>query len=213
MVLLFGMSRGRAMQSIKINGVLDGLTAITASGWVNVIGDIGKTDSKPFITISVGDDILAEGFATTARPDIEKLGGLAFGFSLNLKHEISGLNSKSDFSVIAKFHDIKAPLATYKPIELFLQFSSLATDQQLNFISRIASQIEKSFLQIQPSNVLVAKNRSTPPVHKLCVISYANDAGAWFPYFYKYYSAFVGETGIYVVTPNQNRLIAINWGG
>jgi hypothetical protein len=213
MVLLFGMSLGRAMQSIKINGVLDGLTATTASGWINVTGNVDKMNSKPFITISVNGEIFAEGFATTSRPDIEKLGGLAFGFSLNLKKEISDLKSTSDFSVIAKFHDIKKPLEIYKPIELFLQFSSLASDRQLNFISRIAPQIEKLFLHIQPSNVLVAKNRLTLPVHKLCVISYANDAGAWFPYFYKHYVALVGETGVYVVTPKPESFDSYKLGG
>lgn len=197
--------------SMQINGILDRLEATTASGWVNVTGDIKSDGVKPLITISVGGEIVAEGFATQSRPDIEKLGGLAFGFLLKLNSGINNLKTPSNLSVVASYKNTKATLKIYKPIELSLQFLSLTADQQLNFIGRITNSGHMPVFH--SANMLAAAARPKPPAHKLCVITYANDAGAWFPYFYKYYSSLVGETAIYVITPKPNTFSAYSLGG
>lgn len=48
---------------------------------------------------------------------------------------------------------------------------------------------------------------------KVCVISYANDSGAWFPYFYRHYVGIVGADSIFVVTPSPKAFDGFELGG
>jgi hypothetical protein len=203
--------------SIQIVGVLDGLEIQRkkASGWIRVTNDNLENKASPLITVSIGKKIIAQGLATTSRPDIKLTeNSMAFGFSLNLTDDINELKKLSDFQVIAEYKNNKANLIIYQPIALALQYFLLNSAQRSNFIGRIITDFEQaSLFQVQLPSVLAAAARTNPPTRKLCVLTYLNDTGAWFPYFYKYYSSLVGDTAIYVVTPKPSAFDAYKLGG
>jgi len=49
--------------------------------------------------------------------------------------------------------------------------------------------------------------------NSLAVVAYANDANAWFPYFYSYYSGIFGESSIYIISPNPKSFVNYKLGG
>jgi hypothetical protein len=199
--------------SIQITGIFGGINIKKAQGWVKVAGEsLENNPIKPLITIFIEKRIIAKGWATESRPDIKSADGLVFGFSLNLTGDLAELKKISDFQVIAEYKGEKKNLNIPQPVALALQYSLLNPAQQ-HIFKKITDFKQTSSFQIQPANVLAASARTQPPTRKLCVITYANDSSAWFPYFYNYYSSIVGDSAIYVVTPKATAFDTYKLGG
>lgn len=201
--------------SIQIVGSLGGLdiTAKKANGWVKVTGDNSENnDAKPLVTILIAEKIIAQGLAIIPRPDIKSTEALTFGFSLKLTGDVNALKKLSDFQVLTEYKDRRENLKINPSVALALQYFLLNSTQRAYF-DRITASEQTSPLNVQLPSILAAAARTNPPTRKLCVISYLNDSGAWFPYFYKYYSSLVGDTAIYVVTPKPEAFSTYKLGG
>lgn len=196
--------------NIEMEGVLDVLTSSKAQGWVKVKGWNIDREIKPEIIITAGKQIIAKGLANQDRPDVEKTGGAGFGFTLKPLVEMSAIKRPGKLNVEADYQGVKINLPVHKTIQLALKFFQLNANQQRRFVNQIAGSEHISPFNLHPLNPI---GRQPCPPKKLCVISYANDAAAWFPYFFQYYSTLVGADGIYVVTPKPESFSAYALGG
>jgi hypothetical protein len=138
--------------NFQIVGFLDGLDITTkkASGWVKVTSSDLKNDKvKPVVTVSIGKKIIAQGLATTSRPDVESLGTSVFGFSLDLSNEDDEINklikTVSDFQVVTEYKGKKEHLNIYPPIALALEYF-LLNDNQRNHFNKIIATLEQATL-------------------------------------------------------------------
>ncbi len=132
--------------NIEINGILDGLTLTQASGWVS-IEKYCVSEEKPLITITLGGDVIAQGFASMSRIDINSLDKEYFGFSLKFTNNIiiSQIKNISELIVYADYKSYRKELGIYEPLELVLRFFILNSNQRDNYqriFNNLSSSIE-----------------------------------------------------------------------
>ncbi len=198
---------------LKLRGLLSNLTGKTAKGWIKINGNIDEKASYPVVTICVGNIVIAQGF--TSPPKEQPENTIFFSFSFNTLVDVTTLSlteGKATLSVTANYQEIEFKLKTSNPVNLFFAFFTLNENQKRKYISNILSPNQLAAIKPKPEMISPQK-RKTPPTAKLCVITYANDSGAWFPYFYRYYSELVGSKAIYVITPKPKAFNQYDLGG
>lgn len=135
---------------------------------------------------------------------------------VNLIKELLNTSSNSEvYEVIKYLNELSSSGATseeYSVLEL-AEIIDRASPQNIeDTIKIISAEKRLNLLKVTESSFI-----PWPPLaHKkkrLAVITYANGAGAWFPYFYKYYSNIVGADSIFLITAKPEEFVGYELGG
>lgn len=189
-----------------IDGCLERLTSDHVSGWVCV----SKSEIKMPVVIRlvVSGNEVARVIARTQRPDIVR-DGVVLGFHEKVRLPFP-INPDS-LEAIAEVDGNMERLKLWAPLDAALRYGVLSESGKKSFVN-----------SLDPSTAAFLFNNNNQSGDsfsgfqdrkKLCVITYANDSGAWFPYFYRYYSGVVGCDSIYVITPRLDSFSAYRLGG
>lgn len=198
---------------MKFDGVVENFNSSSVSGWVKwVAPDNFDESSEAVIRVFHFDDLLGEGIATISRPDLISDGFKSYGFLIKLKKLSFSELKYSGIKVIALVGGNSFVLRFVKTVEssLFLNTSSS------NVLAKVVQSLDAE--SIKKLSALVDFEKKSIGLSKItrkkaCVVTYANDNGAWFPYFYKYYSSIFGSLCLYVITPKPERFSSYNLGG
>ncbi|WP_157961394.1 hypothetical protein [Microvirga flavescens] len=189
---------------MAISGAVDSLIGDTISGWVACDGHAGIT-----VVISLDQDTVTVPVNVPRTDFAESSGRLGF------KAKLPRVAMPSEFfngrlAVHANHNGHLIPLTVWEPLR---QAASLeSTDfrgmaQAVRFLSpEKRLEFNKIFAEPKSWKQLGSKK-------PLCVISYAHDASAWFPYFYNYYTSVVEPNAIFIVTPNPQEFTKYALGG
>lgn len=197
---------------MRFEGVVERMSRYSAAGWVRLFIDNNEESiDSLIIKIHRKGKLLGEGVASGDRPDLKLPNAVAFGFRINLKNDEETSFGSDEISVIAVVKDQIFPLKLMKSVEVALALNGLSPSMVKQTIECLdASIIERIGDLVNFEAKLYSQVR---PKNPLCVLTYANDAGAWFPYFYNYYSKIAGESSIYVVTPKPENFSTYALGG
>jgi hypothetical protein len=153
-----------------------------------------------------------EGAATTLRPDVSSESMSGFGFLLQNKGRAIAPFGSTDVSAWVTSNGVTTALTLSKPAQLALDITMLNPSASRSLIKNLDDDSRQRFLAL-----LAADEKAETTGHNkrdpLCVVTYAQDAGAWFPYFYRYYSTIIGPQALYVITPKPTQFIGYQLGG
>ena len=200
---------------MKITGIVDQINRTNIMGWIAITLPI---DQPPYDGAYAEVELLIDGvtksktLANLPRVDVSVQNGSSFGFSLDIPSTELKLISLHQLKIIARVGtDCISELKFWNPLELALRVNNLQIDDSENY------KVYKKFLTCLDANtdnvwedIDISKLSKNSP---LCIITYANAANGWFPYFFDYYKKIVGSESIYVVTPAPNEFMNLNLGG
>lgn len=193
---------------MSMTGCVDAVVGQTLSGWVRVAA--GDEPVHVRLRTPQGTE---ETLAGIVRRDLASSPGRVFGFRLAVPpgSSIAGLADGS-MTVEAACGDDRAVLTVWAPVLEAARIEGLDS-RHLSTALRFASARKRLEIQRTVADHL----RPWPPLRGTkrlaCVIAYANDDGAWFPYFHAYYSGVLDARSIYVITPNPDSFGAYTLGG
>ena len=199
------------MNSTLMRGYLERITDATVSGWVQIPRANLNEGDFPTIKIFAKGELLAFGKAITTRRDVSNENSLGLGFLLDRSKNSRLAFSAIDIVATASLNENCVTLGVPKSLEIALEVGVLNSSSKRLLIENLSTESRKFLLEAlspEQEEAYGAVNRQ-----KLCVVTYAQDAGAWFPYFYNYYSHLVGARSIYVVTPKPQRFSDYHLGG
>lgn len=195
-----------------MRGCLERVTTKGASGWVQVPRDILTTEEPPVVRVLIRGAHFVEGAATAPRPDVSTESDVGLGFSLVWGREAIAPFAPADVMATVSRNEIAVPLPLYRPAQLALDLNSLSQSEGRALLRDLDQNGRKRL-----SELLMAEERAAFSGQNerglACVITYAQNSDAWFPYFYEYYSKIVGPFAIYVVTPKPSLFISYELGG
>jgi hypothetical protein len=159
----------------------------------------------------VAGALFAEGRAGLPRRDVTIPNFVGLAFSLLPIGTTYDPPSVDDVKAFASLDGTTVHLKLEKSLRLSLELGSLS-EPGIKALAKhfTAEQSRKLASGLTPG---LLSHSSTNKRAKLCVVTYANDADAWFPYFYKHYVELVGPQGIYVVTPMPELFNQYSLGG
>ncbi|MES2710535.1 MAG: hypothetical protein V4653_03050 [Pseudomonadota bacterium] len=194
-----------------IKGVVEKIGVAGASGWLQLPRARYRPDSPPLVQVFVSGKLLATGPADLPRRDVTTDDCVGLGFSLSSREASDPPRGLEDVQAFATVDGTTVVLAFERSLRLSLELGSL-NEHQLKAVARhlSAEQTRKLVAGLVPAPAADGgrNQRAT-----LCVVTYAHDATAWFPYFYNYYRDLVGPHGIYVVTPTPENFAGYALGG
>jgi hypothetical protein len=152
------------------------------------------------------------GEATTPRPDVSSESDTGLGFSLKCAREAIAPFGPGDVLATVTSNGVIAQLPLYKPAQLALELNSLSPSEGrvlLNSLDGDGRRHLSALLMAEEMAAFSGQNERG----LACVITYAQNADAWFPYFHAYYSRIVGPRALYVVTPKPQLFTNYELGG
>ena len=195
-----------------MRGCLERVTTKAASGWVQVPRDILTTKGPPVVRVLIRGEHFVEGAATAPRPDVSTESDVGLGFSLVWGREAIAPFAAADVLATVSSNGVAVPLALYRPAQLALDLNSLSPSEGRALLKNLDENGTKRL-----SELLMAEEKAAFSGQNerglACVITYAQNSDAWFPYFYEYYSKIVGPHAIYVVTPTSQSFKNYELGG
>ncbi len=197
---------------MMLEGVVESLSRYVASGWVRLsVEDEAEAIDPVIVQVFCRDRLVGTGVANGGRPDLKSEKSIAYGFRFNLDTAEDDFFGSGEIKVLAVFRDEKLPLKLLKSVEIALALNG----QPRSLLKQVIECCESSVVDVFSELLDFNKNQFHKAAAKksTCVIAYANDSGAWFPYFYKYYSEIVGCLGIYIVTPKPEGFSSYVLGG
>jgi hypothetical protein len=194
-----------------IKGIVEKIGVRGVSGWVQMPRETYRPEAPPTIQVFVAGMLFAEGPTSVPRLDLTVSHFVGLGFSLSPLVTAYNPQSVDDVKAFVNLDGTTVPLELQKSLRLSLELGSL-TDSQINAVKLhfTPEQSRKVALGLVP---WLVPHGGESERGKLCVVTYANDATAWFPYFYKHYVELVGPHGIYVVTPAPQLFEQYSLGG
>ena len=195
-----------------MNGCIGKINTKGASGWVQVPRDSLMPGEAPVVRVLVRGKLFLEGAATAPRADISTESTAGFAFSLHWKGDAIEAFSSSDVTASVIINAATAPLALYKPVKIALDLATLSPSASQVFFENLDEGGRRRLTKLL---ALGEKAAATGQNQRglACVITYAQDADAWFPYFYRYYSRIVGPSALYVITPKPALFAGYELGG
>lgn len=167
-----------------IEGCVERITNNLVSGWVCVKGI--DSSFRVQIVLNVRGKVVAEFFADKPREDVKR-DGVVYGFyeRINIDTPVH----PDDLQVVAKADGDVNTLRVWDALDVALRFGALGAGAKKGFVSNLDTSSAQSLFS---ENEFVRDVPVSDYHSKLCIITYANDSSAWFPYFYDYYSNLVG---------------------
>ncbi len=196
-----------------INGVVEffGKELNIVTGWVklsNISSEIWKNTLE--VNIYIEDKIVSSSIEFYERSDIKSKDYFGVGFKIKLNSDVTSIFWEKG-EVVANLNDEVLVLKILDSVKVAYYTNNLQGNQIPVFLKNISENINRSLAD--GFNFTRRKIDSISRLNDLCVISYANDVGGWFPYFYKYYSELVGGKSIYIITPKPQNFINYELGG
>lgn len=200
---------------MKLIGVVDQINQTSMMGWVAITLSEGQSYHEgdfPEVQLLVNGNIKVKTFANLPRTDVNVNHSISFGFSLDISlNELKKISWES-LKIIAKNADsLFTELEFWEPLELAIRVHVLdkTVYQKFNNYCKFLQNFDVTTNNFSDFSKNDAQIKNNP----LCIITYANAANGWFPYFLEYYKKIVGSQAIYVVTPVPNEFIHMNLGG
>ena len=179
--------------------VIDQVINNKIKGWIS-----SSKDELPMFDVEIQDnftkDFIAVEISTSNRSPKK--------FNLEIKTDLKELDITRLSISIKSEEETLAPQIS-RGLRIANNLNQLNSNQLENFVRNISqdsfNQLTQIFNRVQ-SRTLVKRR-------KCCVITYANDASAYFPYFHQYYSEIIEPTSIYVITPKPASFAEYELGG
>ena len=181
------------------DAVIENITGTSIQGWVKCVG---KEINSSLLTFAIQDKFYN---IFEYRKDISSDNHIGFGF--HIKHNFIDLNiyNLQDFNLRIIFGSEQIKLRLSEPLELSVKVNRLKPNLRSQFLKYLSYDIKESFAN--------KANFAVKPSNDTAIITYANDAGAYFPYFYEYYSNIFGCDSIYVITTKRECFNKFDLGG
>jgi hypothetical protein len=189
---------------MAVYGIIDSLNGNILSGWVACDGN---TDVQVIVEV---DDIEVCVPVNLPRKDFDPT-LQRYGFRAVLPRDVT--SSELLEGVVrarAQHLDKLVELSIWEPLK---QAAELENINLSNFRTALRFVAPERRAKLVEALGDTKTWRQLDKKKKLCVVTYANDASAWFPYFYEYYSQIAGPDAIYVVTPRPNSFADFLLGG
>ena len=196
------------MGAAILSGVIETVGRSSASGWVR-IEDVWSTQHDlPVIELRRGKELVAAGILGALRKELTKDGFSGHSFRIELSPALQSELLSGALSVVCVGGAETVELKKVAPLDLAVRINSQSNDS-LVVSKRFLTPRSRSILsQQQGDSALPARVR-----RQAAVITYANDANAWFPYFLSYYGRLFGVENIFVVTPVPEAFSDFGLGG
>lgn len=182
-----------------IDAVVENITGTSIQGWIKLST---KDINSEILTFAIKDQFYKN---FQEREDISN--EIHAGFGFHIRHDFIDLNINNleqyNLRIIAGSEQLKVRLS--EPLDLAIKVNQLKPNLKSQFIKYLSYELKESFSQKTSLNVT--------PQNETAIITYANDAGAYFPYFYDYYSNIFGSNSIYVVTTKKECFQSYDLGG
>jgi hypothetical protein len=193
---------------MTVTGTVDAIIGQYLSGWVQSTS--GTDPMRVRVRCLQG---VEEAVADISRRDLAGLPGQVRGFRVALPAgcSISGL---ADGSVVVEgiCGDVVAQLNIWATVLEAARIETIET-RNLRDTLRFVNPRKRFEIQRAASDFVRPWAPLQGAKRPACVITYANDSSAWFPYFYMYYSEIVEARSIYVITPNPQAFENYDLGG
>ena len=201
---------------MSLHGVVEyiGLEKKYVTGWIKIPGEnfneIGDLENLVTIEVNFNDKFFQPSVQFFQRVDLKSKDFFGLGYRLNIPQIPNEVKIKK-FTVSVVYENVRCDLKILEGVVAALNFNELSIGD-LNVAMKNLSPIVGSKI-VDSFNYGLRQRRSLKKTRPLCIVSYANDSGGWFPYFYKYYANLVGEGAIYIVTPKPENFSKYKLGG
>lgn len=189
-----------------IDGIIEKIIGNSIYGWIL----LDEQFDNIFLKLNIDNKYVCETIPRDPRPDLTINGKIGLGFKIDSKL-INGIADQIPLiGLIAECDGQSFQLRMLTSIEKAREISALPDSQLKIFSNHLTHRTREYLSDTMVTNRFIDGSYNK---RKLCVITYANDCGAWFPFFYKYYSSIVGSDQIYIVTPKIESFKEYNLGG
>jgi hypothetical protein len=201
----------------KIVGAIDMMSQDAASGWVLLPDEATEPDTgrarSALLTIRSGTiPVYAGPLPGPRRRETQHPGMVSVRFAVKLPPQARAVRlGREALSATVAFAGLHAELPIAQDSLLRLQFLALSRERQ----DALVAKYQPGLLREGPPLALAsAAGRARASRRgKLCILSYATDPGAWFPYFYRHYAEIAGAENIFIVSQAPERFSGIKLGG
>lgn len=198
-----------------MRGTLEQLTANTAAGWVTVPKSLLPEPGRIEVSLMLADTSVANGPAHLPRNDVSSVDVAGFSFALRLPSNFAAQVIRDGAHNLALRIGFKGEYTTV-PVPRYFSLAFEINNLDRPYRMRMLDHFHDEAALDCTVRYAPKQERMATPAPKsspVCVITYANDAGAWFPYFYAYYGKLFGPRALYVITPKPENFAAYQLGG
>lgn len=173
-------------------GVIEKFDLQGFSGWVRIEGEVSAELS---LRVSIDGVLVDVNRSMNARPDLR----CGYGFSAKFSKPLESYPRLETIEINAVCGSNVIALVFYEPARLAVQLARLTDSEKAHLVRNLDFETRNLVL----NSAFGVDNLSGDDLGRrsVCVVTYANGSGGWFPYFYDHYKNRQGVDGVFVITP------------